>query len=98
MIPSPETVSRLRKFPSRIASRAARSRLSEVVSTSVVPLLPALPPVRPFREGSLRDDCCPLSARVRVRRVAAPDSTVVPPVGFDLVLVPDRAAAGPSIP
>ncbi|GGV78396.1 hypothetical protein GCM10010512_13080 [Streptomyces thermoviolaceus subsp. thermoviolaceus] len=34
--PSPDTVSRLRKFPSRIASRAASNLFSAAVSTVVV--------------------------------------------------------------
>ncbi|OLZ63288.1 hypothetical protein AV521_39290 [Streptomyces sp. IMTB 2501] len=67
MTPSPETVSRLRKFPSRIATSAASSRFRAAVSTAVV--LPRLP-----RDG-------PPFARVFVPRVAAPDSTVSLPEG-----------------
>ncbi|ARP74418.1 hypothetical protein LK06_024880 [Streptomyces pluripotens] len=67
MTPSPDTVRRLRKFPSRIATRAVSSRFRAAVSTSVVP--PLLPRDRP-----------PF-ARVFVPRVAAPDSTVSLPEG-----------------
>ncbi|RNG39003.1 hypothetical protein EEJ42_00495 [Streptomyces botrytidirepellens] len=65
MTPSPETVSRLRKLPSRIAVIAVSSRFRAAVSTSVVPLLRDRPPF----------------ARVFVPRAAAPDSTVSLPQG-----------------
>ncbi|OQQ20457.1 hypothetical protein B0675_17490 [Streptomyces sp. M41(2017)] len=71
MTPSPETVSRLRKFPSRIDTRAASMRLRAAVSTSVVPPRDARPL---FRD-------CPPFARVLPPRVAAPDSTVSLPQG-----------------
>src|SRR5690606_19992389 len=75
--PSPDTVSRLRKLPSRIASRAASSRFSAAVSTVVVPPRPLL--------ALLRD--CPPFARVFVPRVAAPDSTVSLPQGSTVTAV-----------
>ena len=74
--PSPDTVSRLRKLPSRIDSRAVSSRFSAAVSTSVVPL-------RGY--AVLRDR--PPFARVFVPRVAAPDSTVSLPQGRPFLCV-----------
>ncbi|ARE74209.1 hypothetical protein B6R96_09895 [Streptomyces sp. Sge12] len=65
MTPSPDTVSLLRKFPSRIDTRAVSSRFRAAVSTSVVPLRRERPPF----------------GRVPVRRTAAPDSTVSLPKG-----------------
>ncbi len=72
--PSPDTVSRLRKLPSRIASNAVSSRFRAAVSTVVVPLRD----LRALR-CSLRDG--PPFARAFVPRVAAPDSTVSLPQG-----------------
>ncbi len=75
--PSPDTVSRLRKFPSRIDTRAAIRRFRAAVSTSVVPLR-----VFPWLLGD-----CPPFARVFVPRVAAPDSTVSLPQGSTVTAV-----------
>ncbi len=77
MTSSPETVSRLRKLPSRIATRAASSRFKAAASTE------AVAPLRGLRCLS-RD--CPSFARVSVPRVAAPDSTVSLPQGLTYCL------------
>ncbi len=66
--PSPVTVRRRRKLPSRIAARADFRRWSWAASTSTVPPLEALRDRPP----------CP---RVVVLRAAAPDSTVSLPQG-----------------
>ncbi|OQD56701.1 hypothetical protein BM536_009265 [Streptomyces phaeoluteigriseus] len=76
MTPSPDTVSRLRKFPSRIETRAASSRFRAAVSTVVVPL----------RGERCRLRVCPPFARAFVPRVAAPDSTLSLPEGSTVVL------------
>ncbi len=75
--PSPDTVSRLRKFPSRIDTRAVSSRFRAAVSTAVVP---------PRALRSFFRDCPPF-ARVLVPRVAAPDSTVSLPQGSTVTAV-----------
>ncbi len=75
--PSPDTVSRLRKFPSRMDTRAVSSLSRAAVSTVVVPL-------RGLR-WLLWD--CPPFARVLVPRVAAPDSTVSLPQGSTVTAV-----------
>ncbi|OSY49336.1 hypothetical protein BG846_05099 [Streptomyces fradiae ATCC 10745 = DSM 40063] len=67
--PSPVTVSRLRKLPSRIAVRAPSSRSSAAASTSTVPLLRDRPPF----------------ARVLPPRAATPDSTVSLPQGSTVI-------------
>ncbi|OSP42216.1 hypothetical protein B7767_16755 [Streptomyces sp. 13-12-16] len=78
MTPSPDTVSRLRKFPSRIATSAVINRFRAAVSTVVVPprALPGLP-----------RDCPPFARVVFVPRVAAPDSTVSLPQGSTVTAV-----------
>ncbi len=83
--PSPVTVSRLRKLPSRIDTSAARRRFRDAVSTVVVPPR-ALP-------GLLRD-CPPFARVVFVPRVAAPDSTVSLPQGSTVTAVPGRTTRG----
>ncbi|OON71711.1 hypothetical protein GBW32_27145 [Streptomyces tsukubensis] len=82
MTSSPDTVSRLRKLPSRIAANAVSNLFSAAVSTEVVPV-----------RDLLRDDCPPC-ARVLVLRVAAPDSTVSLR-GFDLL--PDISCWRPAV-
>ncbi len=73
--PSPETVSRRRKFPSRIATRAASSLFRAAASTSMVPL-------RCFFTD------CPPFVRVPEPRAATPDSTVSLPQGLTVSLGP----------
>ncbi|TXS22762.1 hypothetical protein EAO71_24840 [Streptomyces sp. ms191] len=80
MTPSPDTVSRLRKFPSRIETRAASSRSMAAASTCTVPTLRDRPPL----------------ARVPLplpppRRAAVPDSTVSLPKGLTVLLGPYRS-------
>ncbi len=75
--PSPDTVSRLRKFPSRMATRAVISRFRAAVSTSVVPLR-----TLPWFLGD-----GPSFARAFLPRVAAPDSTVSLPQGSTVTAV-----------
>ncbi|GHG13579.1 hypothetical protein GCM10018777_28420 [Streptomyces albogriseolus] len=86
--PSPVTVRRLRKFPSRIATRAPSRRFIAATSTVTVP---------PRAFPALLRDCPPFARVVFVLRVAAPDSTVSLPQGSTITAVPGDTLQGAPV-